>query len=384
MKVAICSDGVFPSTVGGIQRHTRLLVETLAREHSGIEIVVVHPHADQSLFGGLPTVTELVVAPRPGRRRYAAECLSLSWRMAAAVASIPDALVYAQGLAGWAGHSTRDDLLIVNPHGLEPFQCRGLVERAKTWPLRIGLKRSFGRARKVISLGGKLTDILRRHVPDPDRRIVTIPNGVQLPEVLSAPRSRDDGILRLLFVGRFAGNKGIPDLLAAMRILADRGLGDRVTLDLVGSGPLWSTLTSKPTPAGIRYHGAVTDAELDRLYAVADVFVLPTLFEGMPTVVLEAMVRGLPIIVTDVGATRELVDASNGFLVSPRRPLELAARVEQCLRMPREQFHRLGSGSVEKATTRFSWSEVARQHVAMFAEVEADWRASTRRGNRTR
>lgn len=378
MKVAICSDGVFPATVGGIQRHTRLLVETLAREHPSLHLVVVHPHPGQTLFPGLDRVEEVTVEPRPERHKYAAECYGLSRRMAEVVRGIPDAVVYSQGLTGWAGAKSLGPRLIVNPHGLEPFQCHTVVDRLKSWPVRVGLRQCFRHAAAVVSLGGGLTDILRKHVPDPNNRICTIPNGVELPADQAPPRPAAEAELRLLFVGRFAPNKGIPDLLEAVQLVEDRSIGVRLYLDLVGTGPLWADLVRQPHSDAVRYHGAVNDAELQRLYAAADVFVLPTHFEGMPTVVLEAMARGLPIVVSDVGATRDLVDSTNGFLVPPRRPSVLADRIVACAVMPRERLRALGAASLAKARTQFSWTEVARRHVALFERTYATMRRESR------
>jgi colanic acid/amylovoran biosynthesis glycosyltransferase len=70
-------------------------------------------------------------------------------------------------------------------------------------------------------------------------------------------------------------------------------------------------------PANVELLGRVDDARLDQLYAECDALILPTRFEGMPTVVLEAMARAKPIIVSDVGASGELVSPHNGYLLPP-------------------------------------------------------------------
>jgi glycosyltransferase involved in cell wall biosynthesis len=110
---------------------------------------------------------------------------------------------------------------------------------------------------------------------------------------------------------------------------------------------------------------------LDGLYRSVDLFVLPTLFEGMPTVVLEAMARGLPIAVTDVGATRELVDDTNGFIIPKRDPGSLAATLRAFARLSAEQRRSLGAASLCKVRERFTWSAVAAAHVRLFERVAA-------------
>jgi glycosyltransferase involved in cell wall biosynthesis len=367
MQVVVCSDGVFPAELGGIQRHTRLLVEHVARRHQDVELIVVHPHEGSRFFEGLANVREVTVSPRPGRRQYLLECWELSARMAEVLRRHPGAVVYSQGIAVLQGIGEFSDRLIVNPHGLEAFQALTFRSRMQSLPFRIAITRAMRHARLVVSLGGRLTDILSRVVPRD--RICVLPNGVEMPaEGRSAGHARGE-TLRVLFVGRFFANKGIPDLIEAARLIDRSGESSSFSFDLVGDGPLFDSIRGSVSMPNIRFHGKVGDARLDSLYSEADVFVLPTLFEGMPTVVLEAMARGLPILVTDVGATRELVDSSNGVIIPKRDPQAIVRELRRLRDMPSASFAALGAASREKAAGRFAWSRVADDHVAAFRRV---------------
>jgi len=370
MRVAICSDGVFPEAVGGIQRHTRLLVESLARLYPSLPITVLHTHGDKKLFADYANVSEIPVAPRPRKKQYLLETYDCSGRMADVLAAMPDAVIYSQGLAIWKGIRALGPRLILNPHGLEPFQAITLKDWAIGLPFRQIFRSLFRHPRFVVSLGGRLTDILKRHVPRPEARLRVIPNATLIPP--SEPRkvAGSGGPLRLLFVGRFADNKGIPDLLAAMGLLATDGEADRFHLDLVGDGPLHHQLAGQYARPNIVFHGAATDAGLRNLYARADVFVLPTLFEGMPTVVLEAMAAKTIIVVTDVGATREMVDEANGFIIAKRRPKELAATMRRLGALPQSTRQAMMEASWKRVQERFSWESVARAHYELFAEAD--------------
>jgi glycosyltransferase involved in cell wall biosynthesis len=372
MHVAICADGVFPDSVGGMQRHTRLLVENLARRHPGLRLSVLHTHVGKRLFPGQSNVEEVEIAPRPNHRQYLLETYELSGRMADALRTMPDAIVYSQGMVVWKGIAEFAPRLIVNPHGLEAHQAFGWKDWLITLPFRRIFERIFRHSRYVVSLGGRLTDILHRLVPNPDQRVVVLPNGVVPPAEATADRDRRSGRLEALFVGRFAPNKGIPDLLAAMDVLNARGLADRIHVRLVGSGPLYATLKQANDRPNVEFLGSVDDAALDALYARSHVFVLPTLFEGMPTVVLEAMARGLPIIVTDVGATRELVDAENGVIIRKHDPADLAARLEAFAMMSGSERVKLGRASQAKITNRFTWDRVADAHYGLFERLAAE------------
>jgi glycosyltransferase involved in cell wall biosynthesis len=89
----------------------------------------------------------------------------------------------------------------------------------------------------------------------------------------------------------------------------------------------------------------------------------------MPTVVLEAMARGLPILVTDVGATRELVDESNGQIIAKNSPDSIVAALDRLHGMPDGDFAALGARSIRKVEERFTWDRVADAHVDLFRRV---------------
>jgi len=376
MKVVVCANGIFPAVIGGIQRHTRLLVETLASACPDLRIVVAHPHPGLDFFQRFPNVTETPVTPRPGKAPYLLETRALSGRMLDVAMRHPDAIVYSQGFAIWRNARKLATRLIVNPHGLEPFQSSGLPGR--TWKLQVSdalsrrvSRATFQHARHVISLGGRLTDILHREVAQPHDRVVVIPNGVVPPiDITGTPETRDPKLpLRALFVGRLYENKGLPDLLAAMPLINEGQAAVPVHLDVVGDGPLFSSLKNAHASRKIIFHGSIGDAALDALFRQADVFVLPTLFEGMPTVVLEAMARGLPIIVTDVGATREMVDESNGIIIPKRNPAAVATALRRIAMLSFPARRAMGEASRRKVHERFTWPQVAAAHMRLFQSM---------------
>jgi glycosyltransferase involved in cell wall biosynthesis len=372
MHVAICSDGVFPAAMGGMERHTKLLVESLAARDPSLRISVVHTHPGQRFFERLANVVERPIAPKPGRRQYLLECVALSSRFAAELRAMPDAIVYSQGVCVIRGIREFSDRLIVNPHGLESFQTLTLAEWSKSAPFRVVQQHTFRHARFVVSLGGKLTEILARQVR-PSSKISVIPNGVVIPCPASIERpirSAADPV-RLLFVGRLAPNKGVPDLLMAIDELARRGHAHWYELDIVGGGPLLESLMASNSRPNVRFRGKVDDSTLESLYSEADALALPTRFEGMPTVVLEAMARALPVLVTDVGATRELVDNANGEIIPIGNPGTLADAVERLRSLGPGGRRALGEAGARRAAERFTWDRVADMHLELFARVSS-------------
>ena len=115
-------------------------------------------------------------------------------------------------------------------------------------------------------------------------------------------------------------------------------------------------------------NGFADDAKLKHLYNNADMFVFPTLFEGMPTVVLEAMSYCLPVIVTDTGATAELVDNTNGYLIDKQSPIALKNAVKTFFALPERDKQKMADCSYNKVMERFTWPQVAKRHYELFQQ----------------
>jgi glycosyltransferase involved in cell wall biosynthesis len=163
-------------------------------------------------------------------------------------------------------------------------------------------------------------------------RVHLIRNGTDAPCRDRTPR--DDGWLRALFVGACVPRKGLEVLIHALALLRDCP----VTLDIVGD--LDAARAYTDTVVGltralsleerITFHGAVPREALWEHYARADLFVLPSLWEGYGVVLLEATAFALPIVATRVGGVGELVsDGENGLLAPPRDPVALAALIRR-------------------------------------------------------
>jgi glycosyltransferase involved in cell wall biosynthesis len=142
-------------------------------------------------------------------------------------------------------------------------------------------------------------------------------------------------VVRLLFVGRLTRAKGLQYLMSAVAELVRAGR--RVHLDLVGDGELRDEISSQVEALGISdavaFHGRVAlGDELLGRYRSADVFVLPSVSEGTPKVILEAMASCLPVVSTDVGGISTIVRSEeNGLLVPPKSPPALATAVARII-----------------------------------------------------
>jgi glycosyltransferase involved in cell wall biosynthesis len=348
--------------MGGMQRHTRLLAEHMARL-DGVRVTVLHPH-EERVFDPSTGVHEVSVPGIDPARFYLREMWRYSGRMARAVATLKPDAVLAQGFCVWQGMDAMADRLLFHPHGLEMFQGLTLRDRLIGLPFRWVVGAVARRAACTVSLGGKLTPILARLGA---KRVVVLPNAVEVPAEPAAYAGHD-GPLRLLFVGRFAFNKGIDLLMDVARRLADEGAP--VRFDLAGDGPLLAHYQAAGLPANVSLLGRVNDAELFALYTACDALVLPTRFEGMPTVVLEAMARARPIIVSDVGACAGLVENGvHGALLPPGDTEALHRAVERFIALDLEKRRAMGLAAYQRAHDMFDWPGVARAHVEVLREL---------------
>jgi glycosyltransferase involved in cell wall biosynthesis len=140
---------------------------------------------------------------------------------------------------------------------------------------------------------------------------------------------------RVIFVGNLepSQHKGFPTLLKALRLLGERRSDWR--LDVIGEGPERSEYQRRTKaanlPAPVVFHGAQPKREIAEMMRGSDLFVLPSRFDNLPCVVVEALASGLPVVSTTVGGIPEMVYDGAGLLVPPDDPPALADALDSVL-----------------------------------------------------
>ena len=202
----------------------------------------------------------------------------------------------------------------------------------------------------------------------PPERCAYIPNGVE--RRFFVPRKYEQGeSLRLLYAGTWLDQRGIFYLRDALRAVAPRVPGMKLTI----AGP------GAPAEEILRFFGdelarrivvrPVVPAEsMPELYAEHDVFVFPSLMEGLPSVLLEAMAAGMPVITTETCGMPDVVENDfNGLLIPPANaaPLERAVlRLAESVELRRK----LGQAARE-SMERYTWERAGRQLEALLLHV---------------
>jgi glycosyltransferase involved in cell wall biosynthesis len=376
MKIALLSNGLFPESIGGMQKHSTLMAQHLARLGTSVD-VYAPTWEDTGDASGIDLENgqldiQVLRAP-PGRRRrhpghYLAECYDYSRNLLSAHRDrLKSAdLIYIQGFSGWAllnekAGGASFPPTVLNFHGLEMFQrAASLRDKLQHWMFRPWVKRLIKKADYVQSLGGKLTPILSRWKSE-DCIIV---QGIGIPDDWMCDSDRiQENVLRVCFVGRYARLKGIEEIIAAVK---EFGHLDRLHITFIGPIPHDKQLCS----SNVTYLGEVRDpkriqAELQN----SDVLLCPSYSEGMPTVILEAMACECAIIATDVGAVSELVDAANGWLMPAPRPALIRDAIQKASALSDPSLQEMKSASRRRVQERFTWEIVARQMQRRFQDI---------------
>ncbi len=188
-------------------------------------------------------------------------------------------------------------------------------------------------------------------------KLVVVPNGVDTARF--APRCRVPApVPTVLCVGRLIFNKGPHYLLDAAAAVRERGIPLRLVF--AGDGPMEQTLRQQATRLNlddvVEFRGRCDNVAA--LLAEADIFVRPSLTEGMSLAVLEAMAAGLPVVASDVSGTRQLIrNDRDGIITAPGSVADVARALARLL-PDAEMRTRLGTNARRRALL-YDWSSVA-------------------------
>ena len=214
---------------------------------------------------------------------------------------------------------------------------------------------------------------LRERFGVPDERIAVIPNAVATgaPAPFDAALRRSlgaaDGTPLVLTTARLEPQKGLPYLLDAATMVPD------ASFVVAGGGPDRGALEARIAALGLANRVCLLGHRDDvhRLLAVADLFVLPSLNEGLPLSVMEAMAAGVPVIATSAGGTAEIVrDGVTGMLVPPGDAQALADAIRALL-TDRARSTRLAAAGRDLVEREHSASAMAAATARLYEEVLA-------------
>ena len=217
------------------------------------------------------------------------------------------------------------------------------------------------KAKRVIANSGGLKALALKSFPE--QKIAIITNGVDTNEFFPKKRKPPNSTLKLISVGRLIKRKGYNYLFEALRCL------EGVELTLVGDGDQRTYLQELAQKFNLKVNflGRVEHNQLPSILQAADVFVLPSLNEGMPNAALEAMACGLPLILTDTGGSHELIDG-NGTIIPKRDPIAIQKAIMVYLQ---DSTLLQAQGYQSRIIAeRMSWYNVAQAYLTLYTDVQ--------------
>jgi teichuronic acid biosynthesis glycosyltransferase TuaC len=201
-----------------------------------------------------------------------------------------------------------------------------------------------------------------------EARYEIVPNVVDLEQFFPAPR-RSHPIRRLIAVTRMTPVKGIPDLLEALKLLAERRQDWQC--DLIGGGEREGEYRGLADRLGLAgravFHGQLERPEVASRLRDADLFVLASRMETFSVATLEAMASGLPVVVTACGGPEELVTPEAGQIVPPGEPAALAEALDRALSNPT-----LSEGIARSVAERYGLEAVGERLQRVYESVLGD------------
>ena len=398
MKVLFLTNEYPPYIYGGAGVH----VDYLSRELARTMPVEVRCFGDQRFEKGNLKVTGFDVAateftcPEPLKSAFGAVRRCIDFNTANVDADLVHCHTWYSHFGGILGKLNYGIPLVITTHSLEPLRPWKREQLAGGYDFSLWIeKTALEMADAIIAVSGETkTDIERLFDVDP-KRVHVIHNGIDLDEyrkVESVSALKRHGIdpnrPYLLFVGRITRQKGIVHLVRAIphmdtdfQIVLCAGAPDTPE---IADEMKEAVESAKKKRSGIIWIEEMVDRPaVIELYSHAAVFCCPSIYEPFGIINLEAMACGTAVVASAVGGIKEVVvDRETGFLVpleqmkeSPFAPTNpekfsraLAARINQLMqdRQLREKFGKAGR---KRAEEKFSWSEIAKETIALYESL---------------
>jgi glycosyltransferase involved in cell wall biosynthesis len=190
-------------------------------------------------------------------------------------------------------------------------------------------------------------------------KVTVIRNGVD--EKTFTPASENNSKQKyILYTGGLKARKGLFDLIESAKYVCNSNCS--VKFFICGKGPFLHKLIEKTQTMGIKdkivFLGYVDRNRLVELYQNATIQVIPSHYEGLPTVILEGMSCGLPVVATNIGGNNEVISSgSNGFLIPPKSPKALAKTILELLddHQLRKKIGKAARNTIEES---YTWDKI--------------------------
>jgi glycosyltransferase involved in cell wall biosynthesis len=265
------------------------------------------------------------------------------------------------GIAGWITHTP----VITTLRGSD-------VALAENSPIfRFTLRLCIRLSTRIVAVSHALARSAAALSPEHASKIIMIPNGVDTQLLRLAHTAGASGAFRLTTIANLIPEKGVHTILQALSLMPDL---EGMMLKIVGDGPEYHRLKALADTLGIAPHvsflGKLSPSDIPACLADTDVFILASIREGRPNVILESLATGTPVVASDIDGISELVcHNQTGLLFKTGDPADLAKQIERLHTDP------VLAAEISSASRRFieennlTWPETAARYVDLYDET---------------
>jgi len=259
--------------------------------------------------------------------------------------------------------------ILTNIRSIEVADPRSMIERIMgrfvSYPIELKLLK---RSDMITTVSHHVAQELREYGVNPNE-VTVIGNGVD--ETIFTPIKNKTEDRYILYTGRLGYRKGLFDLIDCGKYICEKY--PDVTFVIPGKGALLGKLQKRVEEIDLqerfKFLGYVDRERLINLYQNATIHVIPSHYEGLPTVLLEAMACGLPVVATAVSGNLDVLShGENGILISPKKPKEMADAVSMLL--DDDEMRRiLGKAARRTIEERYTWDRTCQKILKVYRGV---------------
>jgi len=365
MKIAVVGTRGFPNVQGGIESHCEQLYTHLAKEGCHVTVFTRKPYVTSSLN----TYKGVTLIPLSCPQNKFLEAFVHTFKSVLKARKLkPDILhIHAIGPSFFAPFARVLGMkVIVTSHGPD--------YKRKKWPFPAKLFLKFCErmgmtfANEIITIADYISDDIKRKF---NRNTFVIPNGVGIPSLTDTDNALQKlGLQKkkyILTVGRFVPEKGFHDLIDALNsedfknwklvIVGGADHEDKYSQGLrIKAGE----------NSNIILTGFLTGQPLMELYTHAGLFVLPSFYEGLPIVLLEAMSYGLSCIASDIQANKNVRLSEDRYFKTGDVKL-LTAKIKDFINKPWEEEDR--KGQIRMIAEKYNWEKIADETLKVYRHI---------------
>lgn len=381
MKILMLTDGVSPFVIGGMQKHSYYLAKHLLKndidltlyhciyEDNNIDInnkIMDYLNVNDSMkFQAKCFMFPKLKISIPGH--YLIESYLYSKKLYNEIINEKKDFdfIYAKGFSAWYSIRKQNKLpkIGIQFHGLEMFQkASSFFNYLEKIMFRSSVKYNLRNANFIFSYGARIKEIHEKLGCRKDKMFIQhggVPKGniIRNNEIKKIKNK-----VHFLFIGRNERRKGYIELRKALEILIYK---KDFHFSFIGEIPISQKLISSK----ITYYGTIKNQdEYINIIDKNDVIVVPSISEGLPTVLLESMARGLVALATDVGAINEIVNNENGYLIEHSNHQEILNKMEEIIELPKQKILVKKQKAREIIYEKFNWENLSLEIIKFIKE----------------